>query len=124
MKHQPHDAPPGDPDSALAGEAEGYLLARAHHDQARREAEDLCARMPWLTAAQAEDVARHYTRKRIDLTRQMLLSTVERASQLRQEYETRYAALRRDLLKLHAAGVCAALICLGGAGALASLLSR
>lgn len=108
----------------MAGEAEGYLLARAHRDQARREAEDLCARMPWLTAAQAEDVTRHYTRKRIDLTRQMLLSTVERAAQLRQEYETRYAALQRDLLKRHAAGACAALICIGGAGTLASLLSR
>lgn len=117
--------PPGSAaNSALADEAEGYLLAHAHHDEARLEAEELCARMPWLTAAQAEEVTRHYIRQRIDLTRRMLLGTVERAAQLRQEYETRYAALQRDLLKRHAAGACAVLACVGGVCGLASLLSR
>ena len=108
----------------LANTIEGYLLVRTHHDQAHREAEELCARMPWLTAAQAEDVTRHYLRQRIDLTRQLLQDTVDRAAQLRQEYETRYAALRRDLFKRHAACASAVLACAAGIGTLASLLTR
>lgn len=124
MKPDPPGTPRSAANSALASEAEGYLLARAHYDEARREAEDLCARMPWLTAAQAEDVMRHYIHKRIDLTRRMLLGTVERAAQLRQEYETRYAALQRGLLKRHAAGACVVLACASGMGVLTSLLSR
>lgn len=124
MKPDPPGTPRSSENSTLADEAEGYLLAHAHHDQARREAEDLCAQMPWLTAAQAEDVTRHYIHKRIDLTRRTMLDTVERGAQLRQEYESRYTALRRGLLKRHTAGVCAILACAGGAGTLASLLSR
>src|SRR5690606_18908728 len=77
--------------SALADRVEGYLLARTHHEQARREAEALCARLPWLTTAQAEDVTRQYVRQRIDLTRTMMLHTLERAEQMRGEYEARYA---------------------------------
>ncbi|MFD0008296.1 hypothetical protein ACFVJ4_38755 [Streptomyces sp. NPDC127178] len=108
----------------MADEAEGYLLAHVHHEQARGEAEDLCALMPWLTSGQAEDLTRHYVRKRIAFSRQVLLGTVERANELRQEYETRYAALRRALLKLHAAAACAVLACAAGAGTVASLLTR
>ncbi|GHB54572.1 hypothetical protein GCM10010377_52110 [Streptomyces viridiviolaceus] len=124
MSHGAPDASHGDGHRTLADDVEGYLLARAHHDQARREAEDLCARMPWLTTAQAEDVTRHYIRHRIDLTRQMLLDTVQRATQLRQEYENRYATLRRSLLTMHAAGACAVLACAAGLSALACLLPR
>jgi hypothetical protein len=108
----------------LADDVEGYLLACAHHEQARREAADLCAGLPWLTAAQAEDVTRHYVRRRGDITRRMLLDTVERAAQLRQEYEARYAALRRDLLKRHAAGACAVLVCAAGVSAFVCLVGR
>ncbi|MDX2933967.1 hypothetical protein [Streptomyces ipomoeae] len=110
--------------SALCDTIEGYLLAHTHREEARREAEELCARMPWLTAAQAEDVTRHYVRQRIDLTRRMLLSTAERAAELRQEYEDRYAALRHDLLRRHSACASAVLACAGGAGTLAYLLTR
>ncbi|MGW0291164.1 hypothetical protein [Streptomyces tuirus] len=113
----------GERDSGLADEAEGFLLARAHHDQARREAKDLCARMPWLTTAQVEELTGHYVRRRLDVTRDLLLATVSRAGQLRQEYEARYASLRRALLKRHAAGVCAVLVCLSGAYVLARLLT-
>ncbi|MEV4788261.1 hypothetical protein AB0K53_22915 [Streptomyces tuirus] len=113
----------GERDSGLADEAEGFLLARAHHDQARREAEDLCARMPWLTTAQVEELTGHYVRRRLDVTRDLLLATVSRAGQLRQEYEARYASLRRALLKRHTAGVCAVLVCLSGAYVLARLLT-
>ncbi|MEU1853684.1 hypothetical protein ABZ499_31575 [Streptomyces sp. NPDC019990] len=108
----------------LADEAEGYLLARLHHDDARREAEDLCARLPWLTTAQAEELARHYVRHRIGLTRRMLLSTLERADQLRQEYESRYSALRRALLRRHAAGACAVLAGAAAVSTLVRLLDR
>ncbi len=118
------EAGPGDPKTPVADEAEGFLLARAHHEQAHREAEALCARLPWLTTVQAEDVTHHYVRQRIDISRQVLLATVQRAAELRQEYEARYAALRRALLKRHAAGACAVLACAGGVGTLACLLSR
>jgi hypothetical protein len=119
-----HEAPYGDARHALADEAEGYLLAHAHRDQARREAEDLCARMPWLTTAQAEELTGHYVRRRLDVTRQLLHSTVRRAEELRQEYESRYAALRHTLLRRHAACACAVLACAGGVSALTILLTR
>jgi hypothetical protein len=124
VRNRGHDAPPDGRDSAPADTIEGYLLARTHLDQAEREAESLCARMPWLTAAQAEDVTHHYVRTRLDLTRQMLLSTTERAAQLRQEYEDRYAALRRDLLKRRAACATALLACAGAVSTLGCLLAR
>ncbi|GKQ41464.1 hypothetical protein [Streptomyces sp. A012304] len=113
-----------DEGNALANTVEGYLLARAHHDEARREAEDLCARMPWLTTAQAEDVTRHYVRQRIALTRRMLRTTTERAAELRREYEDRYAVLRRELLRRHTVGACAVLAAAAGVSALGGLLVR
>lgn len=124
MRHGGHQAPASERDSGLADEAEGFLLAQAHRDQARCEAEELCARMPWLTTAQAEELTGHYVRRRLDVTRDLLLTTTLRAGQLRREYEARYAGLRRTLLKRHAAGACAVLVCLGGASALARLLTR
>ncbi|MEU6177347.1 hypothetical protein [Streptomyces coeruleorubidus] len=124
MRRGGHQAPHDDPRPALADEAEGYLLAHAHRDQARREAEDLCARMPWLTTAQAEELTGHYVRRRLDVTRQLLHSTVRRAEELRQEYESRYAALRHALLRRHAACACAVLACAGGVSALTALLTR
>lgn len=124
MKRGRHQVPREETNGVLANTVEGYLLARSHHDQARREAETLCGRMPWLTTAQAEDVTRHYVRQRIDLTRQMLLGTAERAVELRQEYEDRYAALRRDLLKRHAACACAVLVCAGAVSTLVCVLTR
>ncbi|KOG42621.1 hypothetical protein AQJ84_31970 [Streptomyces resistomycificus] len=108
----------------MVDEVEGYLLARAHHARARREAEAFCSHLPWLTAAQAEDVTHHYVRERTQLTRRMLLDTAERAAELRQEYETRYADLRRTLLKRHAACACAVVACAGGTSALVCLLGR
>jgi len=124
VKHGRHQAPHDGHDSTLTDTIEGYLLARAHHDQAHREAENLCARLPWLTTAEAEDVTRHYVDQRIDLTRQMLLSTTERATQLRQEYVDRYAVLRRDLLKRNTACARAVLACAGAVSTLVCLLTR
>lgn len=117
-------ASPGEGDGELANTVEGYLLAHSLREQARREAEDLCTRLPWLTTDQAEDVTRHYVLQRIDVSRRVLQSTVERAAQLRHEYEDRYATLRHDLLKRHAACACAVLAFAGALSALPSLLTR
>ncbi|MEU0743586.1 hypothetical protein [Streptomyces sp. NPDC006134] len=110
--------------SLLASEAEGYLLARVHHDDARREARALCAALPWLTTAQAEDVTRHYVEQRIDLTRRMLSGTARRAEELRQEYEARYRALRRTLLRRHAACASVLMACAAGIGSAMGTLGR
>ncbi|MFF8669760.1 hypothetical protein [Streptomyces sp. NPDC015242] len=119
-----HDALDGERPGALAAEAEGYLLAHAHHEQIRREAAELRARLPWLTTSQAEELTGHYVRLRLDVSRQLLLGTVRRAEQLRAEYEDRYAALRRVLLRRHAAAACAVLACGAGVSSLAGVLPR
>jgi hypothetical protein len=108
--------------AALLAEAEGHLMARAHQDEARREAEELCASLPWLTGGQAEDLTRRYVHHRLDLTRRMLRDTVRRAAELRLEYETRYAALRRALLRRHTVCACVVLACGFGLSALGSVL--
>ncbi|MGA4880779.1 hypothetical protein [Streptomyces lydicamycinicus] len=114
-----------DRDSAeLANEVEGYLLVQAEQELARREAEALCARLDWLTTGQAEELARHYTEQRLGLTRQALQATADRAQRLRGEYEIRYAALRRALLKRHAVGACLLLVCSTAVGAGARFLAR
>lgn len=115
---------PGRATIPLAAEVEGYLLLRSHHDEARREAEQLCARMPWLTTAQAEELSHHYLDRRFELTRRLLQDTVRRADQLRQEYETRYGELRRALLRRHAAFASTVLACATGLGAAAGVLAR
>jgi hypothetical protein len=114
----------GDRRFSPAVEMEGYLIAHTHREHARREAEDLCARMPWLTTAQAEDLTRQYVLLRIGLTRRMLLDTTEHTARLREEYEARYRALRRALLRRHAAAACAAVACAAGATALVSMVNR
>ncbi|MFE5187994.1 hypothetical protein [Streptomyces sp. NPDC056628] len=124
MSNGRNDAPAGEVDGTVADEAAGYLLVHDHHVRACREAAELCERLPWLTTAQAEDLSRHYVQQRVDLTRRMLRATVERAGQLREEYETRYAELRRALLRRHALAACALVAGTGGAGALVSLLGR
>lgn len=90
----------------------------------QREAEDLCACLPWLTTAQADDLAHHYIRQRNHLTRLMFQETLRRAAQLRQEYESRYAVLRRDLLRRHASVASAVLACAVGLSAAAAVFAR
>ncbi|POX51117.1 hypothetical protein C3488_12860 [Streptomyces sp. Ru72] len=85
------------------------MLAHAEYDRAHREAEALCARLPWLTTAQAEDLVHHYVSRRLDITRQTLATIARRARELRDEYEARYITLRRALFKAHAACACALL---------------
>jgi hypothetical protein len=92
--------------------------------KARTEAEDFCAEMPWLATAQADEVTQRYIRRRLDMTRRTLRETVERAAQPRQEYETRYATLRRDLLRRHAARASAVLVGAGAVSTFVCLLGR
>ncbi|MBC7270109.1 MAG: hypothetical protein H5T76_15595 [Streptomyces sp.] len=115
---------PGTPGNALVREAESYLRARSHLEEAVREAEELCSRMPWLTTTEAQDLTEHYVRQRVDLTRRMLRRTVQRATEMQREYEARYATLRRSLLRRHAACACTVLACATGASALAGVLTR
>ncbi|MEU0008741.1 hypothetical protein ABZ079_31925 [Streptomyces sp. NPDC006314] len=109
---------------ALANEVEGYLLLQAEREQAQSEAEALCARLPWLTSGQAEDLTRHYTEQRLGLTRQALQATADRAKRLRGEYEARYAALRRALLRRHAVCACLLFACSATISTAVCLLAR
>lgn len=107
--------------SALVGEIEGYLKARTCYLQAREEAETLRSKIPWMTTAQADEITRHYIEQRISLTRRALVHYVD---DLREQYETRYRELRRDLLKRHAAVACAVLAGSTGVTAAACTLWR
>ncbi|MDK1342795.1 hypothetical protein QNO09_05675 [Streptomyces sp. 378] len=82
---------------------QGARDTHGHRTAARDEAAALCAALDWLTSAQCEEVAQVYVHHRLELTRRMLRTTVARAEQLRGTYEARYASLRPDLLKRHAA---------------------
>ncbi|GGZ12898.1 hypothetical protein [Streptomyces poonensis] len=116
--------PPAEQAAAFVNEVEGHLLAHAERERARREAEALCARLPWLTGAQAEDVTRHYTEQRLDLTRELLRATIARAAELRGEYEARYTGLRRSLLKRHAACAATVLACAAAVSTVPTALTR
>ena len=106
---------------ALVGETEGYLKAWIYHLQAREEAETLCSTLPWMTTSQAEEVTRHYVEQRLTLTRQTLLHHID---ELREQYETRYRNLRRDLLKRHAISASAVLAGCVGINAAVCILWR
>ncbi len=77
---------------------EGYLLGQAEIRRARAQGEDFARRLPWLTTAQQEEVARHYADDRLAATRQALAAVNARQAELREEYSARYRALRQQLL--------------------------
>ncbi|MEU3844265.1 hypothetical protein AB0E88_30100 [Streptomyces sp. NPDC028635] len=110
--------------ASLADEVEGYLLAEADREQARRAAEAFCAGLPWLTGAQAEEVARLYAEQHIELTRERLRLTLRRAAELRREYEARYDQLRQRLLTWHALLGSAVVAFATGLGAVVSAAVR
>ncbi|MCH0567557.1 MULTISPECIES: hypothetical protein [unclassified Streptomyces] len=110
--------------AALTRQIEGYLRAQRDREQARAEAEAFCARLPWLTSAQAEDVARHYAERRLELTRQTLRHTVRHAGELRREYEARYAALRHRLITRHVVVASTVVACATVLSAALCLLGR
>ncbi len=115
---------PADTAARLGAEAEGYLMARTHWTEAGREAQNLCAALPWLTAAQTEELTRHYIAHRIAVSRRMLAATVQRADELRREYEERYEQLRRGLIRRHAVWACCLLGCAAGIGSLSVAVAR
>ncbi len=104
-------------DGLLANQVEGYLLIQAERAEALREAASLCERLPWLTSAQAEDLTSRYCEQRLHLTHRTLQAVAARADQLKEEYETRYAALRRMLLKRLTVCASLLLICAGALSA-------
>ncbi|TPQ17186.1 hypothetical protein [Streptomyces sporangiiformans] len=96
--------------AATVNEVEGFLLVQAEWDTARREGKEFADRLPWLTTAQHEEVARVYAEQRMRLTRRMLRTVVSRAHSLRDEYENRYTVLRVRLWKLSTLAVCSAVL--------------
>ncbi|GHH45556.1 hypothetical protein [Streptomyces candidus] len=77
---------------------EGYLLGQAEIQRAESQGKDFAGRLPWLTTAQQEEVARHYTQDRLATTRQALTAVNARQAELREEYTARYQTLRQQLL--------------------------
>jgi hypothetical protein len=101
------------PRAAAAGlnDLEGFLMVQAEYQEAEREARVFTDRMPGLTAAQQEEVARQYVAERIRLKERALSTIVGRSRALRGEYEARYALLRARLLKRCGVAVCTVLLC-------------
>lgn len=83
---------------ALLNEIEGHLLVDAARAEARTAAADLTAGLGWLTESQRDEVDRQFTERYLALSRTSWRRTVERAEELRAQYETRYRLLRRRLL--------------------------
>ena len=81
-------------------EMEGYLLSQAEAAAALSGAEAFAARMPWLTAAQRDEVVRLYTADRLEVSRAALRRVADRALELQCQYSTRYHALQAKLLAL------------------------
>jgi hypothetical protein len=94
---------------------EGYLLCQAELRNALAEGEEFARRMPWLTTAQREDVARHYTEERIALSKEVLRAVTARCTELRAEYTARYRALRQRLVCLSVASMVVSAALFAGA---------
>ncbi|MEV6790404.1 hypothetical protein AB0M87_00060 [Streptomyces sp. NPDC051320] len=99
---------------------EGYLLWNAEVDEARRQAVCFAEQLPWLTAAQREDVERVYTDDRVAVSRAVLVRIADRAVSLRAEYTARYRQLKRRCVAVTVMAVGAA----GGTCTAIELLSR
>ncbi|MET9801693.1 hypothetical protein [Streptomyces sp. NPDC006368] len=84
---------------------EGYLLRQAELRNAREEGEAFAGRMPWLTTAQHEEVARLYAQDRVELSKKVLRAIAHRCEELRGEYTARYAHLRQRLLCMSVASL-------------------
>ncbi|KUH40369.1 MULTISPECIES: hypothetical protein [Streptomyces] len=92
----------------------GRPLHRTHSREARAEGEAFARRMPWLTAAQHEEVARLYAEDRVESSARLLGRTTARCGELREEYAAHYDRLRRRLLCAGAATLLtAAALCAG-----------
>lgn len=96
------------PGEAAVGinQLEGYLLWQAETDRARESAREFCARLPWLTSAQREEVERVYTQDRLEQSKAYLLRIAARCRELQREYQERYDVLRRRLAIAFLLGSC------------------
>ncbi|HSA49442.1 MAG TPA: hypothetical protein VLH10_04925 [Yinghuangia sp.] len=88
---------------------DGYLywqgrLAAAHH-----HAQAIADRLPWLSAAEREDLVRVLATAHTDMARATVRHICDRADQLRAEYEERYRRLRCRLVSVTAVVLTAAL---------------
>jgi hypothetical protein len=91
-------------------ELEGLLLWEDHKQRALSEAETFARQLPWLTPAQQREVEHHYATVRISDSIASLEHTRTRARELRAEYATRYAQLRRRLVRATALLLCACVL--------------
>ncbi|MFJ8692471.1 hypothetical protein [Streptomyces roseolilacinus] len=96
---------------------EGYLSAEAHLREARLQAEAFVLRLPWLTTAQREEVARRYAEAHVAHATQALKQVARRSAELRDEYGRRYELLRRRLLCVTVASLAGGVALLSGLAA-------
>jgi hypothetical protein len=89
--------PAPDPDTGLR-HLEGYLVWQAETTDARSAAHRFTDRLPWLTAAQRDEVIRVYTADHLDASRKSIHHLAERSRGMQREYTARYATLRARLL--------------------------
>ncbi|MDT9685087.1 hypothetical protein RND61_23945 [Streptomyces sp. TRM76323] len=90
------------------------LAAETRPDEIRRQADAFALRLPWLTTAQHEEVARLYAEDRVEQVERALGHLTRRAAELREEYARRYEQLRRRLLCMTAASLAAGVFALVG----------
>ncbi|MER7112520.1 hypothetical protein [Streptomyces sp. NPDC000229] len=89
--------------AAIINHVEGYLLYQAELRTARSEGEAFARRMPWLTTAQQEEVARLYAEDRLELSKTALKAITARCEELKEEYTARYEHLRQRLMRISTA---------------------
>ncbi|WP_260867913.1 hypothetical protein [Streptomyces sp. SAJ15] len=88
------DAPRG------LAQLETYVYCQGEIGNARKEAEAFARGMPWLTAAQHEEVVRRFAKARLELSRTLLRELAQRRDDLGREYADRYEALQGRLKSL------------------------
>jgi hypothetical protein len=91
--------------AAGVNDVEGYLLAQAELREAREAGEAFAHRMPWLTTAQHEEVARLHAEDHIERSMEALRSVAAHSVALRAEYTARHTRLRQRLLGLAVASL-------------------
>jgi hypothetical protein len=99
-ERQPTGRPTGEEEvRAGIAQLEGYLLLERERTTAHQEAEAFAQHLPWLTTVQHEEVVHLYTQHRLAVSQRIWQATAHRARQLRAEYQARYDALRRRLMR-------------------------
>ncbi|MEU0271697.1 hypothetical protein [Streptomyces sp. NPDC006307] len=108
----PADSPTDGDVASGINRLEGYLLYQSELNRARIEGDAFARRMPWLTTAQHEEVARLYAQQRLEVSKAVLREVAGRCAELRREYGARYETLRQRLLcRCAATLLCSAALC-------------